>query len=145
MKKTAVQFFKFGLVGASNTIIGYLIYASSLKVLRLMDLWPSVDIYISQFIMFVLSVAWSFYWNNRFVFKKEEETERNIGKALVKTYISYAFTSLILSELLLMVWVEILGINDYVAPILSLIITVPLNFVIQKFWAFKDKKNEREV
>ncbi len=145
MKKTVVQFFKFGLVGASNTVIGYLIYAASLKVLRLLNLWPSIDIYISQFIMFVLSVAWSFYWNNRFVFKKEEETERNIGKALVKTYISYAFTSLILSELLLMVWVEILGINDYVAPILSLIITVPLNFVIQKFWAFKDKKNEREV
>jgi len=145
MKKTVVQFFKFGLVGASNTIIGYLIYASSLKVLRLMDLWPSIDIYISQFIMFVLSVAWSFYWNNRFVFKKEEETERNIGKALIKTYVSYVFTSLILSELLLMVWVKILGVNDYVAPILSLIITVPLNFVIQKFWAFKDKKNEREV
>ncbi len=144
MKKTVVQFFKFGLVGASNTVIGYLIYAASLKVLRLLNLWPSIDIYISQFIMFVLSVAWSFYWNNRFVFKKEEETERSIGKALVKTYISYAFTSLILSELLLMVWVEILGINDYVAPILSLIITVPLNFVIQKFWAFKDKKNEKE-
>lgn len=144
MKKTVVQFFKFGLVGASNTVIGYLIYAASLKVLRLLNLWPSIDIYISQFIMFVLSVAWSFYWNNRFVFKKEEKTERNIGKALIKTYISYAFTSLILSELLLMVWVEILGINDYVAPILSLIITVPLNFVIQKFWAFKDKKNEKE-
>lgn len=145
MKKTVVQFLKFGLVGASNTVIGYLIYAASLKVLRLLNLWPSIDIYISQFIMFVLSVAWSFYWNNRFVFKKEEETERNIGKALIKTYVSYAFTSLILSELLLMVWVKILGVNDYVAPILSLIITVPLNFVIQKFWAFKDKKNEKEI
>lgn len=145
MKKTVVQFLKFGLVGASNTVIGYLIYAASLKVLRLLNLWPSIDIYISQFIMFILSVAWSFYWNNRFVFKKEEETERNIGKALIKTYVSYAFTSLILSELLLMVWVKILGVNDYVAPILSLIITVPLNFVIQKFWAFKDKKNEKEI
>ena len=145
MKKTVVQFLKFGLVGASNTLIGYLIYAASLKVLRLLNLWPSIDIYVSQFIMFILSVAWSFYWNNRFVFKKEEETERNIGKALMKTYVSYAFTSLILSELLLMLWVNILSINDYVAPILSLIITVPLNFVIQKFWAFKDKKNEKEA
>ena len=145
MKKTVVQFLKFGLVGASNTVIGYLIYVASLKVLRFLNLWPSIDIYISQFIMFVLSVAWSFYWNNRFVFKKEEETERNLGKALIKTYVSYAFTSLILSELLLMVWVKILGVNDYVAPILNLIITVPLNFVIQKFWAFKDKKNEKEI
>ncbi len=145
MKKTIIQFFKFGLVGASNTLIGYLIYVVALKLLRVLNLWPTIDIYIAQFIMFALSVAWSFYWNNRFVFKKEEEAERNIGEALIKTYVSYAFTSLILSELLLMVWVKILGVNDYVAPILSLIITVPLNFVIQKFWAFKDKKNEKEA
>lgn len=139
MKKTIIQFLKFGLVGASNTLIGYLIYVVTLKLLRVLDLWPTIDIYIAQFIMFVLSVAWSFYWNNKFVFKKEEERERNIIAALIKTYISYAFTSLILSELLLVIWVKYLGINEYIAPIISLFITVPLNFLIQKLWAFKDK------
>lgn len=139
MKKTIIQFLKFGLVGASNTLIGYLIYVVTLKLLRVLDLWPTIDIYIAQFIMFVLSVAWSFYWNNKFVFKKEEERERNIIAALIKTYISYAFTSLVLSELLLVIWVKYLGINEYIAPIISLFITVPLNFLIQKLWAFKDK------
>ena len=139
MKKTIIQFLKFGLVGASNTLIGYLIYVVTLKLLRVLDLWPTIDIYIAQFIMFVLSVAWSFYWNNKFVFKKEEERERNIIAALIKTYISYAFTSLILSELLLVIWVKYLGIDEYIAPIISLFITVTLNFLIQKLWAFKDK------
>ena len=66
---TLKQFIRFGLVGVSNTVIGYIIYALSLKGLRLFNIFPSCDIYIAQFIMFVLSVAWSFYWNNRFVFK----------------------------------------------------------------------------
>lgn len=137
--KNLIQFTKFGIVGLSNTAIGYLIYAISLKALRVGHLFPNVDIYIAQFVMFLLSVLWSFYWNNRAVFTAENGEVRNIFMALIKTYVSYAFTSLFLSEVLLLLWVNILGISEYIAPIINLIITVPLNFIIQKFWAFKNK------
>lgn len=137
--KSLLQFIKFGIVGVSNTIIGYLIYAGSLYLMRLFNIWPTIDIYIAQFLMFMLSVAWSFFWNNKFVFKKSHDSKRSIAVALLKTYLSYAFTSLLLSELLLLLWVKCFGINDYIAPVLSLIITVPLNFIIQKFWVFKEK------
>jgi putative flippase GtrA len=132
-----VQFFKFGIVGLSNTIIGYVIYAVSLKILRYNKWFSNCDIYMAQLVMFLLSVAWSFFWNNRIVFKKKAGVKRNILAALLKTYISYALTSLLLSEILLMFWVRLLGINGYVAPAINLLITVPLNFIIQKYWAFK--------
>ncbi len=135
---TIVQFIKFGIVGASNTVIGYLIYAISLAVFRKFQLFSDYDIYLANFIMFMLSVAWSFYWNNKYVFKSENRSRKDIFFVLIKTYMTYAFTSLILAEVLLYVWVNILGINAYIAPIINLIITVPLNFLIQKFWAFKD-------
>lgn len=141
MRKTVIQFVKFGIVGISNTALGYIIYATTLKTLRLFDLFPSVDIYISQFVMFMLSVAWSFYWNNKMVFKQESGEKRNIISALWKTYVSYAFTSLFLSEVLLLIEVRFLDINEYIAPIINLFITVPLNFVIQKFWAFRERKS----
>ncbi len=141
---TLKQFIKFGLVGVSNTIIGYLIYALSLKGMRLLNLWPSYDIYIAQFIMFVLSVAWSYFWNNRLVFKGNIKTKKDIVISLLKTYATYAFTSLFLSEVLLMFWVRILGINEYIAPILNLLITVPLNFLLQKYWAFKKKPDKED-
>ena len=96
------------------------------------------DVYVAQLVMFLLSVAWSFYWNNKYVFVNTPGKKRNVLVALLKTYMSYAFTSLFLSEVLLMLWVEVLNINEYVAPILNLLITVPLNFLIQKFWAFRD-------
>ena len=141
---TLKQFIRFGLVGVSNTVIGYIIYALSLKGLRLFNIFPSCDIYIAQFIMFVLSVAWSFYWNNRFVFKGKTKSKKDLLIALLKTYVSYAFTSLFLSELLLALWVKVLGINEFIAPILNLVITVPLNFFIQKYWAFKNKTGSEE-
>ena len=109
----------------------------SLKILRSLGLFPDIDLYIAQFSMFVLSVAWSFYWNNKMVFKQKDGEKRNILSALIKTYISYAFTSLILAEILLYLWCNLLGVNEYIAPIINLLITVPLNFFIQKFWAFK--------
>ena len=78
MKNTVNQFVKFGIIGVSNTIISYIFYAVTLKLLHLFDLFSRIDIYIAQVTMFVLSVAWSFYWNNRFVFKETTENERKV-------------------------------------------------------------------
>lgn len=138
--KGFIQFIKFGIVGLSNTVIGYIIYAVTLWLLRLGNLLPTMDIYVAQFVMFLLSVLWSFYWNNKKVFVVQEGEQRNILAALMKTYVSYAFTSLFLAEGLLYLWVNVMGISEFLAPIFSLLITVPLNFVIQKFWAFRSKK-----
>ena len=137
-----MQFIKFGIVGLSNTIIGYIIYAATLYVLRLFGLLSGIDVYVAQFVMFLLSVAWSFYWNNKYVFVNTTGKKRNVLFALIKTYMSYAFTSLFLSEVLLMMWVGVFNISGYVAPVINLLITVPLNFIIQKFWAFRDNDNK---
>ena len=131
-----VQFIKFGIVGLSNTIISYIIYAASLLILRGINILPEIDYLIAQVTMFVLSVLWSFYWNNKMVFVQEKNEKRNIWKALLKTYISYAFTSLFLSSILLVFWVDFIGVSEFIAPIINLSVTVPINFLVQKFWAF---------
>ena len=101
------------------------------------NLIPSVDYLAAQVIAFILSVLWSFYWNNKFVFEKADNEERNIVHALIKTYISYAFTGLFLNSILSLLWVEVLGIPKIIAPIINLLVSVPLNFVMNKFWAFR--------
>ena len=90
---------------------------------------------IAFFISFVLSVLWSFYWNKNFVFKLRQNT--NLFQALLKTYISYSLTGLILSGIMLYVLVDILGFSEVFAPLVILMITVPLNFFLNKFWSFK--------
>ena len=136
---TLIQFIKFGIVGLSNTLLGYVIYVAALRILRAAQVFPETDIFLAQLVMFLLSVLWAFYWNNRMVFRAGEGEKRDWLPALLKTYVSYAFTSLFLSEVLLALWVKVLGISAYIAPLINLLITVPLNFVLQKYWAFKGK------
>ena len=137
---TLIQFIKFGIVGLSNTLLGYVIYVVTLRILRAAQVFPEADIFLAQLVMFLLSVLWAFYWNNRMVFKAREGEKRDWLSALLKTYVSYAFTSLFLSEALLALWVKVLGISAYIAPLINLLITVPLNFVLQKYWAFRGKQ-----
>ena len=59
-----MQFVKFGIVGLSNTVISYVIYVVTLILFQKNNLIPSVDYLAAQVIAFVLSVLWSFYWNN---------------------------------------------------------------------------------
>ena len=140
--ETLIQFVKFGIVGLSNTLVGYVIYVITLRLLKAAHIFPRFDIYIAQLVMFLLSVLWSFYWNNKMVFRAEEGENRKWLPALMKTYASYAFTSLFLSEVLLLLWVRLLGISEYIAPLINLLITVPLNFLMQKYWAFRNTKVE---
>ena len=135
-----MQFVKFGIVGVSNTVLSYVLYAVTLLGLQKADILPKVDYLVAQVIAFVLSVLWSFYWNNKYVFTMEEGQSRNLWKALAKTYVSYSFTGLFLSAVLLFLWVQVLGISEFIAPIINLVVSVPLNFLINKFWAFRVKE-----
>ena len=133
-----IEFVKFGVIGFTNTVISYVIYVLSLLFLQCLGIFPNIDYLIAQVIGFVLSVLWSFYWNNRVVFK-DENKKRNIFRALMKTYVSYAFTGLFLNSVLSILWVEVLHWSKMIAPIVNLLVSVPLNFLMNKFWAFRSK------
>lgn len=134
-----MQFVKFGIVGVSNTVISYVLYALSLLAFQKLGILPRTDYLVAQVIAFVLSVLWSFYWNNKMVFVLKEGEKRSLWKALIKTYISYSFTGLFLNSILLILWVQVCHISEFIAPIINLLISVPLNFLINKFWAFRGK------
>ena len=126
---TLIQFVKFGIVGISNTLISYCTYA--------VLVWFGVNFLLSNLIGFVVSVLNSFYWNSRYVFDLNNADTKQKLKALIKTFISYAGTGLVLSSAMLILWIDIVHLSKYIAPIINLIITVPVNFVINKVWAFK--------
>lgn len=131
------QFIKFGIVGISNTVISYAIYLLCLALFRRWGLLPNIDYLVGTVIAFLLSVLWSFYWNDRFTFEKKADEIRLKWKALIRTYMSYSITGLFLNNILLFLWVDMAGISKNVAPLINLFITVPINFVLNKFWAFR--------
>lgn len=126
------QFIKFGIVGLSNTLISYVIYVALVHL--------GMHYIGANIIGFLVSVLNAYYWNNKYVFKEQDGEQRIWWKALGKTFMSYAGTGLILSNVLLVLWVDLLDISEIVAPIINLLITVPLNFIMNKYWAFRQKK-----
>ena len=147
-----MQFVKFGL---SNTIISYVTYTISLYLFQENNVLPNIDYLISSVVGFIFSIIWSFYWNYKKVFNHNEvHAEKKRGSWIpefIKMLISYAFTGFIVGNGLLILWVRVAKISKYIAPLINLIIIIPLNFVINKFWAFKktsdrdNKKNYRHM
>lgn len=122
------QFFKFGLVGLSNTAISLGIYY--------LLVYLGVHYVLANACGFVVSVINSYLWNSRVVFKGKQE--KSAARAFAKVFCSYG-VSFFLSTVLMLFFVQILHISQYIAPLLRLLFTVPLNFMMNKLWAFKDK------
>lgn len=131
-----IQFIKFGIVGASNSLIYYGFY--------LLLLHWNMHYTPANILAFSISVVNSFYWNNKYVFKKKDSGKRNLLKTFIKTYLSYAGTGIILSNILLFIWVEQLGISEKIGPILNLFFTIPINYFANKYWAYRDKTQSKE-
>lgn len=160
-KKNVWQFLKFALVGVSNTAVNYLVY---ILFVALGAHYVAANIF-----GFLISVLNAYFWGSRFVFKEDETKERRIWwKVLLKTYASYAF-GLVLNTVLLVLWVDLIRIgescgfvndllgevhaafpflpeemdarriSEIVGPILNMIVTIPINFVMNKFWAYRQK------
>ena len=130
-----LQFIKFGIVGISNTLISYILNIGTILILYSAKVnW---DIYAGNVVAFILSVLWSFYWNSKYVFKSENCENRVWWKSLLKTYVSYAVSGLVLANILSWLWVDMLDISKFIAPLINLIITVPINFALNKYWAFQ--------
>lgn len=133
MKKTAlIQFIKFGMVGGLNTVLSYLITNVCYYGFHLHE-------QICNFISFVITVLISYLLNSRFVFQQQEENKQPWYKALAKVYASYALTELLLMGILLFIQERQLGIPHYIATFINLCVTVPLNFILNKFWAYRNR------
>ena len=136
IKNLIIQFIKFGTVGAINTVLSYAITNGAYYLLHLHE-------QISNIIAFVITVFISFMLNGRFVFTENKE-ERNFWKSLLKVYASYSITGVFLTAILLYIEEELLGIPHYIATLMNLVVTIPINFLLNKFWAYKDKgKNKK--
>ena len=137
MKRNLVQFIKFGIVGVSNTLVSYVLNLLCLFVLDKYDV--AYDYVIANTVAFILSVLWSFYWNERFVFTEKHDGYRtNRLVRLLKMYLSYGFTGIILNNVLSFLWISVLGISKVIAPLINSAIGVPINYVLNKKWTFEE-------
>ena len=126
------QFFQFALVGVLNNVVYYIIY--------ILFVLLNTNYILSNVIAFVVSVVNSFYWNNKYVFASEENTMGGLICSFVKTFLCYSLTGIVLSNFLLVFWIEKIHVHKMVAPVINLAITVPLNYLLNKYFTSQNKK-----
>lgn len=119
------QGIRFLIVGVWNLLCSYVVYA--------LCIWVGMHYLLCHGISFCFSVLHSFLWSRMFVFREAG----NIWLTLGKVFLSFVGTGLILQGLLLMLWVDVMGIPEILGPLFNIAILTPVNFVIQKFWAYK--------
>ena len=127
------QFIKFGIVGLSNTIISLGVYE--------VCLYLGVRYLPADALGLVISVINAYYWNNRVVFGDGQK--KPFGQHVRMYFKSLAAYggAFVLNQLLLVLWVEIVGVPEWLAPFINLVITIPLNFLVNKYWTFRKKKD----
>ena len=140
-----LQFVKFGIVGVSNTAISYGIEMLCYYVLFVNVPWSeSVRILATSVLAFVVSVTNSYYWNNRYVFGSgTKKTVRQHLTAYLKTVACYGVTGLLLAPAI-KVYVTALGVPYWLSSLGALVVTIPLDFILNKFWAFRKSGGSKE-
>lgn len=127
------QFVKFGIVGLSNTLISIGVYQLCVHVLG----WNYLA---ANACGLAISVVNAYYWNNRVVFGQgEQKTMGQHVLGYLKSLTAYGGTFLLDSALLIF-WVEVVHTGETLAPFLNLCVTIPLNFLVNKYWTFRKKK-----
>ncbi len=127
-----MQFLRFSVVGVSNSLISYGTYALLVKL--------KMHYILANITGFSLSVFNAHYWNNKYVFV-DDSNHRNWWKTFAKTYLSYALSGIVISNILITVWIEIFHCSKLLAPLINIAVTLPFNFFINKLWAYKSKGN----
>lgn len=125
------QFAKFAIVGLSNTLISLAVYEVLIHL--------GMHYIPADGIGLVISVVNAYYWNNRVVFGSgERKTFARHVKGYLKSLASYGGT-FVLNAVLLTLWVEVVGLPAWLAPFVNMAITIPLNFLVNKYWTFGKK------
>lgn len=123
-----VQFIKFGLVGFSNTIISLLVYY--------ILIYLGISYLIANIAGYIISSLTGYVFNKIWVFK---DAKRSIANSMIRYYVVYC-SSFLINVSTMYLWVDIINIQKTIAPLLTLIITIPYNFIFSKYWTFKSKE-----
>ena len=126
------QFIKFGIVGLGNTIISLGVYE--------VCLYLGMHYLPADALGLVISVINAYYWNNRCVFGDGQKKPFGEHVRMYFRSLTAYGGAFVLDSLLLMLWVEIVGLPEVIAPVLNLCITIPLNFLVNKYWTFRKQR-----
>ncbi|WP_425309573.1 GtrA family protein [Ammonicoccus fulvus] len=164
-----IQLIRFGLVGGSGVLVNLLVTVIGNKLFPhyqgvAIDL-PFTDFNIRWYhvittVAFLVANTWNFQLNRSWTFKSSKHANwfKEFFPFLATGLVAYAFGQIIITLLLkhgspleLKHWFPFLddstGLRTalYWANLVQIIITMPINFVVNKLWTFRAVRDKRKV
>ena len=128
------EIFDYLFFGGLVTIINFISYYIPANII-------GVDKIVSNLIAFIISVIFAYVVNKEYVFETKWEGIQNIFKEFSSFVISRIGTGLLCDILIFAFMINILNINDVISKIFTQILVVILNYIIGKWFVFKQNKN----
>lgn len=137
------ELFVYCVAGALTTAVNYGVYAGATHG------WAAIAgtapdhptlILVANIIAWLLSVAFAFWANKKYVFRSPSWSREVLGRELPGFV-----TARLLSLGFDVVFVEVavlLGMNHMIAKLLSNVIVVILNYFASKFWIFRKRDSK---
>lgn len=122
------QFVDFSMVGVINAFLSYGLYALCIRI--------GLHHQIANQISYWISVINGYMLNKNWVFANQ--SNKRSHTETVRYFMLYGF-NFFLGIFLLWLYVDYLHLNSYIAPFLSMPVTIPFNYCANRFWVFKNK------
>jgi putative flippase GtrA len=126
MMKELFRFIRFGIVGVMNTLITII----SFWILNKIGM-----VYITaNIISYLIGVVNSYFFNSRWVFKVDSKKSSRGVRFLIINLIVLA-----INTGLLILFVDKVGLNKYIAQIFVIVICMVLNYFLNRKWTFSEE------
>lgn len=131
--KEIINYIIFGVL---TTIVNYIVYILSAKVIKL-------EVIISTFVAWFISVLFAYFTNRKYVFKSKVTKKLALIKELV-SFICFRILSGVIDIVIMYVSVDLMHLNDLVMKLVANVIIIALNYLFSKIFIFNNKESKEE-
>ena len=122
------------IFGVLTTVVSLLTYY--ICVGTFLNAENSVQLQIANIIAWVVSVAFAYITNRKFVF--ESKNQNKISEAT--KFVTSRISTLLMDMLIMFLGVTILKLNDKIIKLISQVVVIVANYVFSKIFVFKKNK-----
>lgn len=120
----------YGIIGSFSSGLDFLIYTCLVQFI-------GVQYIIANCISVLGGITTSFVLNRNYNFKVKDHVKRRFF-----IFLTVGLSGLLLSNLILYICVDVMTLNKLVSKLLSIVLVVFFQFLVNKYFTFKPSNNE---